>query len=172
MKTLRTNKGTNEKYLMILCDLKQRLDRNEKTSLADVVKKHKAGSSIPSILREMGVIRFTLNGNEWCGDQPSMKMVLKLREKIAIKHQKYNKPKQEQPKQLFEWQKPQPTVKIEPKYEYNVQPDSTAVSEFIDHHEQSLLPSPTKRVKTAKNDVKERVFQLRIFGINLFTVKY
>lgn len=165
----KAQKGVNEKYLMILCDLKQRLDRDQKTSLADVVNKHKAGRAIPSTLREMGIIRFTIKGNEWCGGEPSMKMVNDLREKIALKHTKYRKQTEQK---SFQWAKPQPTVKIEPKYQITPQPDSTAVSEFIDHHEQSLLPTPTKRVRTAKNIEKSRLFQLRIFGLNLFTVKY
>jgi len=165
----KAQKGVNEKYLMVLCDLKQRLDRDQRTSLADVVKNHKSSSEIPSTLRQMGVIRFTLNGNEWCGGDPSMKMVNQLRQKISDKHAKYsNKPKQP----AFEWAKPETTVKIEPKYDYMPQPDSSLVSEFIDHHEQSLLPPPVKRVKTAKNIEKTRMFQLRIFGIYLFTVKY
>ena len=77
--------------------------------------------------------------------------------------------KEQQP---FEWDLPKASVKVKPKYEYKPQPDSSLVSEFIDHHEQSLLPSMPKRVKTAKNIEKTRMFQLRIFGINLFTVKY
>jgi hypothetical protein len=77
--------------------------------------------------------------------------------------------KEQQP---LEWDLPKASVKVKPKYEYKHQPDSSLVSEFIDHHEQSLLPPPVKRVKTAKIDVKTRLFQLRIFGINLFTVKY
>jgi hypothetical protein len=77
--------------------------------------------------------------------------------------------KEQQP---FEWDLPKASVKVKPKYEYKPKPDTSLVSEFIDHHEQSLLPPPVKRVKTAKIDVKTRMFQLRIFGINLFTVKY
>jgi hypothetical protein len=77
--------------------------------------------------------------------------------------------KEQQP---FEWDLPKASVKVKPKYEYKPKADSSLVSEFIDHHEQSLLPPPVKRVKTAKIDVKTRMFQLRIFGLNLFTVKY
>jgi hypothetical protein len=77
--------------------------------------------------------------------------------------------KEQQP---FEWDLPKASVKVKPKYEYKPKPDSSLVSEFIDHHEQSLLPHVQSNVKTAENDVKTRMFQLRIFGINLFTVKY
>jgi hypothetical protein len=77
--------------------------------------------------------------------------------------------KEQQP---FEWDLPKASVKVKPKYEYKPKPDSSLVSEFIDHHEQSLLPHVQSNVKTAEIVKSERLFQLRIFGINLFTVKY
>ena len=165
MKT-RGKKGVSEKYLKVLWDLKHQLSLNEQINLQEVMGYHKASKSIPTILRKMGVIRYTLKGNEWIGNDPNRTLVNELREKIA---ERYSSTKKQQ---AFEWAKPETTVKIEPKYDYMPQPDSSLVSEFIDHHEQSLLPPPIKRVKTDKNDVKERMFQLRIFGLNLFTVKY
>jgi hypothetical protein len=77
--------------------------------------------------------------------------------------------KEQQP---FEWDLPKASVKVKPKYEYKPQHDTSLVSEFIDHHEQSLLPHVQSDVKTAEIVKSERLFQLRIFGINLFTVKY
>ena len=162
----RGKKGVSEKYLKVLWDIKLQLSLNEQVNLQEVMSYNKASKSIPTILRKMGIIRYTLKGNEWVGNDPSRTLVTELREKIAERYANTKK----QP--AFEWAKPETTVRIEPKYEFTPQPDSSLVSEFIDHHEQSLLPSMPKRVKTAKNIEKTRMFQLRIFGLNLFTVKY
>ena len=168
----RPKKGIEDRYMKFLNHVYDALKKDETASLGEISKKYGVSSSICSNLRKTGIIRYTLRGNEWIGNAPSVELVTYLRDiaaKEALNNHKKNKMKQQMP---FEWQKPTTTVEKKPKYEYNVQPDSTAVSEFIDHHEQSLLPPPIKRVKTDKNDVKERMFQLRIFGINLFTVKY
>lgn len=177
MKTPRkTRKGVEDRYMAFLNHVHDVLNQDEKVNLNEIAKLHRVSKSLCPKLRRIGIIRYTLKGNEWVGDKPTLELandLLMVMRKEAIENNRKRKAKQEQqPQQLFEWQKPQPTVNIEPKYEFTPQPDTSSVSEFIDHHEQSLLPPPIKRVKTPKNDKKERLFQLRIFGINLFTVKY
>lgn len=169
----RTRKGVEERYMKALRDLYDALLVNEKTDINQIMTNNKVSKQIPSILRKKGVIIYTLKGNRWVSHAPTIRLVESVIEDARDIAQSYHEKRKSKPKQqAFEWAKPETTVKIEPKYDYMPQPDSSLVSEFIDHHEQSLLPPPVKRVKTAKNDVKDRMFQLRIFGINLFTVKY
>jgi hypothetical protein len=120
----------------------------------------------------MGVIRVSVNGNVWVGDYPNLNMVNEARQIMNANAAKANAKRKDKIISAFQWEKPQ--QKIEPivNYEYKPQPDTSLVSEFIDHHEQSLLPHVQSDVKTAENIKIERLFQLRIFGINLFTIKY
>lgn len=161
-------KGLEEKYLKALREIHQSLAFNEKACIAKITKKHKVTHRIATAIRKMGIIRYTVSGNRWYGDAPNMQMVSEIRAFLY----NYKHISKETQQQLFEWAKPETTVKIEPKYEFTPQPDSSLVSEFIDHHEQSLLPHVQSNVKTAENIKIERLFQLRIFGINLFTIKY
>jgi hypothetical protein len=157
------------RYLAALIEIAESLKKDEKSNIAEICRKHKVSNSITTAIRQLHFIRYSLNGNRWIADYPNLEMVDQVRELIASKAiTKASK----QVQQAFEWEKPQPKAETVVNYEYKPQPDTSLVSEFIDHHEQSLLPPPVKRVKTAKIDVKTRMFQLRIFGINLFTVKY
>ena len=163
-------KGVIEKYYKVLNVIQKDFKRPSKKTVSDVLRDHNLSTCHVGILQDLGIIEKTTKGTQWIGLEPSFEMAMAIRNRFAEKtaSRKINKTKQP----AFEWAKPETTVKIEPKYEFTPQPDSSLVSEFIDHHEQSLLPPPIKRVKTAKNIEKTRMFQLRIFGLNLFTVKY
>ena len=165
----RPKKGITERYLNVLIEIHDSLRKNETSNLTEICRKHKVSNSISTAIRQLHFIRYSLNGNRWIADYPTLEMVDQVRNLLA-NNQKKKAIKQFQ--EAFEWEKPQPKPETVVNYEYKPQPDSSLVSEFIDHHEQSLLPPPVKRVKTAKIDVKTRMFQLRIFGLNLFTVKY
>lgn len=67
----------------------------------------------------------------------------------------------------FDWENPKATNNKEAKYEYKPQFDQSMVSEYIDHHEQSLLPHVQKH-----EEVVKKTFEIRILGIKLFTVNY
>ena len=162
-------KGVIEKYYKALVAVEKQFENLNYYAISNVLKEHGLNTANVSALKDLGIIEKTNLGTKWIGDKPSFEMALAVRNRF-VQNREYQRLNKTQ--QLFEWQKPQPTVNIEPKYEFTPQPDTSSVSEFIDHHEQSLLPPPIKRVKTPKNDKKERLFQLRIFGINLFTVKY
>lgn len=164
-------KGVIEKYYKALNAIEKEFKNTSNYAVSNVLKENGLNTGNVKALQDLGIIQKTNRGTKWIGSSPSFEMALAVRNRFTENRMtRISNKSKKQP--TFEWAKPETTVKIEPKYEYNVQPDSTAVSEFIDHHEQSLLPPPIKRVKTDKNDVKERMFQLRIFGINLFTVKY
>ena len=165
----RPKKGITERYLNVLIEIHDSLRKNETSNLTEICRKHKVSNSISTAIRQLHLIRYSINGNRWIADYPNLEMVDQVRNLLA-NNQKKKAIKQFQ--EAFEWEKPQPKAETVVNYEYKPQPDSSLVSEFIDHHEQSLLPPPTKRVKTAKNIEKTRMFQLRIFGLNLFTVKY
>jgi hypothetical protein len=165
----RPKKGITERYLNVLIEIHDSLRKNETSNLTEICRKHKVSNSISTAIRQLHLIRYSINGNRWIADYPNLEMVDQVRNLLA-NNQKKKAIKQFQ--EAFEWEKPQPKAETVVNYEYKPQPDSSLVSEFIDHHEQSLLPPPVKRVKTAKNIEKTRMFQLRIFGINLFTVKY
>lgn len=165
----RPKKGITERYLNVLIEIHDSLRKNETSNLTEICRKHKVSNSISTAIRQLHLIRYSINGNRWIADYPTLEMVDQVRNLLA-NNQKKKAIKQFQ--EAFEWEKPQPKTETVVNYEYKPQPDSSLVSEFIDHHEQSLLPPPVKRVKTAKIDVKTRMFQLRIFGLNLFTVKY
>jgi hypothetical protein len=164
-------KGVEERYMKALRDLYDALLIDEKTDINQIMTNNKVGKVIPSILRKKGVIIYTLKGNRWVSHAPTIRLVHAVIEESRYIAQRYYKNKKtKQP--AFEWEKPQPKAETVVNYEYKPQPDSSLVSEFIDHHEQSLLPHVEKHVKTAEIVKSERLFQLRIFGINLFTVKY
>lgn len=165
----RPKKGVSEKYLNVLIEIHDSLKKDETTNMAEICAKHKVGASIRTAIRELHFIRYSLNGNRWVAEYPNLEMVDQVRELIALKA---TTKAIKQVQQAFEWEKLQPKAEPVVKYEYKHQPDTSLVSEFIDHHEQSLLPNVQSTVKTAENTKRERLFQLRIFGINLFTVKY
>lgn len=175
MKT-RTKKGVPERYLAALITIKDQLQQNEKANLNAICEHFGISKAVPSVMRRLGYIRVSLNGNRWLFGEPSLEMVesiLEITRREALNNAKKRREKAKQTiQQAFEWEKPQPKADPVVKYEYKPQPDTSLVSEFIDHHEQSLLPHVQSSVKTAENTKKERLFQLRIFGINLFTVKY
>lgn len=175
MKT-RTKKGVEGRYYNAMVELCELLHKDEKTDLNLICKKHGISKSIPTTLRKMGVIRVSIDGNKWVGDYPNLIMVNDVRKIMNESMAKFNAKRKEQAlktvQSAFQWEIPQPKVESNVKYEYKPQPDTSLVSEFIDHHEQSLLPHYQNDVKTTENDKKQRLFQLRIFGINLFTVKY
>jgi hypothetical protein len=163
-------KGVIENYYKALNVIQKDFKRPSQKTVSDVLKSHNLSTCHVGIMKDLGIIEKTTKGTQWIGLEPSFEMAMAIRNRYAEKVYERKITKTKQP--AFEWAKPETTVKIEPNYEYKPQPDSSLVSEFIDHHEQSLLPPPVKRVKTAKIDVKTRMFQLRIFGLNLFTVKY
>jgi hypothetical protein len=165
----RPKKGIAERYLNVLIDIHDSLKKDETSVLKEICLKHKASNSISTAIRELHLIRYSINGNRWIAEYPTLQMAKQVRELIASKAPKRTL-KQVQPS--FEWEKPQPKTETVVNYEYKPQPDTSLVSEFIDHHEQSLLPHVQSDVKTSENVKSERLFQLRIFGINLFTVKY
>lgn len=163
-------KGVIEKYYKALNAIQKEFKNTSNYAVSNVLKENGLNTGNVKALQDLGIIEKTNKGTKWIGSNPSFDMAIAVRNRFAENRSSkiVNQPK----KSTFEWAKPETTVKIEPKYDYMPQPDSTLVSEFIDHHEQSLLPPPVKRVKTAKNIEKTRMFQLRIFGLNLFTVKY
>lgn len=165
----RPKKGISARYLNVLIEIHDSLRKNETSNLTEICRKHKVSYSITTAIRQLHLIRYSLNGNRWIADYPNLEMVDKVRELIASKAPKKAL---KQVQQAFEWEKPQPKAEPIVNYEYKPQPDTSLVSEFIDHHEQSLLPHIEKHVKTHENTKIERLFQLRIFGINLFTIKY
>ncbi len=166
----RPKKGVIEKYYKALNAIQKEFKTTSNYAVSNVLKENGLNTGNVKALQDLGIIEKTNRGTKWIGSNPSFEMALAVRNRFTENRMIRISNRQKQPS--FEWAKPETTVKIEPKYDYMPQPDSSLVSEFIDHHEQSLLPPPVKRVKTHKNDVKERLFQLRIFGINLFTVKY
>jgi hypothetical protein len=165
----RPKKGITERYLNVLIEIHNSLRKNETSNLTEICRKHKVSNSISTAIRQLHLIRYSLNGNRWIADYPNLEMVDQVRNLLA-NNQKKKAIKQFQ--EAFEWEKPQPKAETVVNYEYKPQFDSSLVSEFIDHHEQSLLPHVQSDVKTAEIVKSERLFQLRIFGINLFTVKY
>jgi len=171
MKT-RTKKGVEGRYYNAMVDLCELLQKDERIDLNLICAKHGISKAVPTTLRKMGVIRVSVNGNVWVGDYPNLNMVNEARQIMNANAAKANAKRKDKIISAFQWEKPQ--QKIEPivNYEYKPQPDTSLVSEFIDHHEQSLLPHVQSDVKTAENIKIERLFQLRIFGINLFTIKY
>jgi hypothetical protein len=175
MKT-KTRKGVPERYLAALITIKDQLQKDEKSNLNAICSHYGISKAVPSVMRRLGYIRVSLNGNRWLFGEPSLEMVesiLEIMRKYASENMKKTREKRKQTIQpSFEWEKPQPKTETVVNYEYKPQPDSSLVSEFIDHHEQSLLPHVQSNVKTAEIVKSERLFQLRIFGINLFTVKY
>lgn len=165
----RPKKGISSRYLNVLIEIHDSLKKDETRNLTEICRKHKVSNSITTAIRQLHFIRYSLNGNRWIAEYPNLEMVDQVRELIA---NKATTKAIKQVQQAFEWEKPQPKADPVVNYEYKPQPDTSLVSEFIDHHEQSLLPHVQNDVKTAENTKKERLFQLRIFGINLFTVKY
>ena len=171
MKT-RTKKGVEGRYYNALVDLCELLRKDEKTDLNAFCKKHGITKSVPTTLRKLGIIRISLDGNVWVGDYPNLNMVNDVRKILNNYAAKSNAKRKEKIISAFQWEKPQQKIEPTVNYEYKPQPDTSLVSEFIDHHEQSLLPHVQSDVKTAENIKIERLFQLSIFGINLFTIKY
>lgn len=171
MKT-RTKKGVEGRYYNAMVDLCELLQKDEKTNLTEFCIKYGISKAIPTTLRKMGVIRVSLNGNAWFGDYPNLIMVNEVRKIMNANTVKANAKRRNKIISAFQWEKPQQKIEPTVNYEYKPQPDTSLVSEFIDHHEQSLLPHVQSDVKTDENTKIERLFQLRIFGINLFTIKY
>lgn len=190
MKRKGVNQKTIAKYLGAFNELKHEIDSNPKTRNGSfIATKHEIGKQSITMLKKAGVVHVNKKGMFWVGDNPSVRMVAQITEMIhqyhvdlknrkktdgdlfkrnhpkRIKHSEViKKPIEERTigevdkTDLDEWRAKYQSQKAE-KTDVPIKqpaPDSSMVSEFIEYD----VP------------VKTRIFEFRIFGIKLFTIKY
>ena len=190
MKRKGVNQQTIAKYLGAFNELKHEIDSNPKTRNGSfIATKHGIGKQPLTMLKKAGVVHVNQKGMFWVGENPSVRMVAQITEMIhqyhvdlrnrkktdgdlfkrknpkRIKHSEVIKKAIEErtigeinQSDLDEWVEKYKSQKAE-KSEILIQqpnPDSSMVSEFIQHDEPK----------------KPRIFEFRIFGIKLFTIKY
>lgn len=186
-------KGISQKtianYLAAFIEIKASLDANPKAKTTPIARQFGMGAHPITMLKKLGVIEQKKGGNKyWVGNHPNVAMVVQIAEAVHNYHAElYSKKVQGD---LFNKQNKQP--KIEPivvdpashekwmrlvdeqkaeKTDIPIQKqpfDQSMVSEFINHDEKPKVNYG--EIESSKP--KQRTFEVKIFGIRLFSINY
>ena len=157
------------------------IQRDPLVQCTPIVESFCLNGALVDDLKRLQIISETEDGKFWVGDEPNMNMVMAVRElrrqyrnqynirkkspmftkQIAMGYKKgKNKPEPTQSKlhwhihseSNIDWEKK--VREIEPKEIKHF--DQSMVSEFIEHHDEST----------------QRIFEFRLFGFKIFSIKY
>jgi len=181
MKRKGISKQTIARYMAAFCEIKQAIDANPKCHTSHIAKQFKIGQHPITMLKKMGVIEQKNGRKKWVGPEPNVGMIVQIAESVHNYHaelrsrksngEMFTKKKRVQatktiePTQsdLNEWKSrytKQNAVKTDIPIQNTIFDKSTAdhIVENIGELESSK-PAPRK-------------FEVKIFGIKLFTINY
>lgn len=198
MKKQGPSQQTASRYLACFIDLKKAIEENPKLQISDFAKHYKIGKHPISALKKTRVIIHNGYGYKWVGPDPTYNLVVEITQFIANYHADL-KARKKQQGDLFERKKRGPITRGKFKPEFKTEkinvsdinewrdnykkqvaeksdvliqqpgPDRSLVSEYINHDE-----TPTTAPTTAPDQTQKqpRIFEFKIFGLKLFTIKY
>jgi hypothetical protein len=190
MKRKGISKQTIARYMAAFIEIKAALDSNPKAQTTPIARQFKIGAHPITMLKKLGVIEHKKGGHKrWVGNEPNVAMVIQIAEAVHNYHAELRSRKSKG--EMFTKIKKQPQIAPiivdssshdkwmrlvdEQKAEKsdvlirNEQPfDQSMVSEFIQHDEKPKV----KHGELKSSKPKPRTFEVKIFGIRLFTINY
>lgn len=199
-RTRRPNLSTSD-YLEAFKKMKMEIDMNPKVKTSKISREIGISNVCVAKLKQLGIINETEHGLFWSGIAPTSQMVNSVKslfnvpsvKKSAKTTKGTSEPKNLAPQGELEFKEPESIIdkhwkesieewnervskQVAEKTRMLIQEeapvDSSCVSEFIDHDAPEVPEAPKKerQKRTAKSN--ERIFELKIFGLVLFTIKY
>lgn len=189
MKRKKHHEHTIARYLAAFIEIKAAIDANPKVHTSPIVRQFKIGTQPIGMLKKLGVIEHSKGGHKkWVGKEPNVAMVIQITEAIHNYHAELNSRKSSG--ELFTKKKrAQSTKTVQPiqsdldewKSRYTQQKagktnipiqnqpfDQSMVSEFINHEEKPKV----KHGELTSSKPEPRKFEIKIFGIRLFSINY
>lgn len=194
----RPNLSTSD-YLEAFKKMKMEIDMNPKVKTSKISMELGISNTCVSKLKQLGIINETEHGLFWSGIAPTTQMVNSVKSlfnvpavKKSIKtFQGKSEPKNLAPQReiefkesiidkhwkesIEEWNE-RVSKQVAEKTKMLIQDktlvDSSCVSEFIEHDAPEVAEAPKKERQKRTTKSTERIFELKIFGLKLFTIKY
>jgi len=199
-RTRRPNLSTSD-YLQAFKKMKMEIDMNPKVKTSKISKEIGISNVCISKLKQLGIINETSHGLFWSGIAPTSQMVNSVKSLFNVPPVKKtskttigtSEPKNLAPQGEIEFKEPESIIdkhwnesikewntrvssQIAEKTQMLIQDkalvDSSCVSEFIQHDAPEVPEAPKKERQKRTTKSKERIFELKIFGLVLFTIKY
>ena len=170
------------RYMAAFMEIKRAIDDNPKCKTTEIARQFKIGQQPITMLKHHGVIEQKNGLKKWVGQEPNVTMVIQIAEAVHNYHAELNSrkksgelfkksnkasqaPKSVTPSQtdLNEWKSAynsQKAVKTDIPIRSEIYDQSTAAP-IIEHH--GIIESTKPET---------RKFEVRIFGIKLFTINY
>lgn len=190
MKRKGISKQTIARYMAAFIEIKAALDANPKAQTTPIARQFKIGAHPITMLKKLGVIEHKKGGyKRWVGNEPNVAMVIQITEAVHNYHAELRSRKSNG--EMFKQTKKRPQIAPiavekelhqlwEQSYKQQTaektdvliqeQPfDQSMVSEFIQHDEKQKVMHDGE-IESSKP--KPRTFEVKIFGIRLFTINY
>jgi len=182
MKRKGISKKTIARYMAAFVEVKAAIDKDPRCSTTRIAAQFKIGQHPISMLKQMGVIEQKNGRKKWVGPEPNVSMIIQIAEAVHNYHAELRSRKNKGELFSAKNKRLEASNKIEPspadleawKRDYNAQKaeksdvyiqapifDQSTASHFVDHigEIESSKPAPRK-------------FEVKIFGIKLFTINY
>lgn len=188
-RTRRPNLSTSD-YLEAFKKMKMEIDMNPKVKTSKISKEFGISNVCVAKLKQLGIINETAHGLFWSGIAPTTQMVNSVKSLFNVPSVKKtskttigtSEPKNLAPQgeiefkeSLEDWnsrvskqiaEKTQMLIKDESLV------DSSCLSNLIDLDAPEVPEAPKKERQKRTIKSKEKIFELKIFGLKLFTIKY
>jgi hypothetical protein len=189
MKRKGISQTTIARYMAAFIEIKAALDANPKANTTPIAREFKIGAHPITFLKKLGVIEHAKGGHKkWVGNNPNVAMVIQIAEAVHNYHAELRSRKSKG--EMFTKTKKRPQIapiavekeshnawkesfskQIAEKTDMLIQEqpfDQSLVSEFIQHDEKIQV----KHGEIESSKPKPRTFEVKIFGIRLFTINY
>jgi hypothetical protein len=196
-RTRRPNLSTSD-YLEAFKKMKMEIDINPKVKTSKISKEIGISNVCVAKLKQLGIINETAHGLFWSGIAPTSQMVNSVKSLFNVPPVKKtskttigtSEPKNLAPQGEIEFKESESIIdkhwnesikewntrvssQIAEKTQMLIQDkalvDSSCVSDLIEY-DTPPIPKKERQKRTTKS--KERIFELKIFGLVLFTIKY
>lgn len=189
MKRKGISQTTIARYMAAFIEIKAALDANPKANTTPIAREFKIGAHPITFLKKLGVIEHAKGGHKkWVGNNPNVAMVIQIAEAVHNYHAELRSRKSKG--EMFTKTKKRPQIapivveksshdkwmrlvdeQIAEKSDVLIQEqpfDQSLVSEFINHDEKPKV----EHGELTSSKPKPRTFEVKIFGIRLFTINY
>ena len=183
--TRRPKKSASE-YLDAFKRIKMEIDLNPKVKTSRIANEIGISHYSISKLKQLGIINESEHGLFWIGIEPTSQMVNSVKSLFNVPSKKKvtkttkgtSEPKNHAPQRIMDfesvedWNKrvseqiSEVTIK---RIKKETPVDSSFVTELIDN---DVLEAPQKQKQKRTAKTKEKIFEVKIFGFVLFTMKY
>jgi hypothetical protein len=181
MKRKGISKQTIARYMAAFVEIKAAIDANPKCHTSQIAKQFKIGQHPITMLKKMGVIEQKNGRKKWIGAEPNVGMIVQIAEAVHNYHAELRSRKSNG--EMFAKKKRVQTTK-------SVQPIQSDLDEWKSRYKQQNaqktdipIQTPLFDKSTADHVVENigelesskpapRKFEVKIFGIKLFSINY